>query len=228
MDGRVIVRTMILQQDLYYKDTNILRYTIKYPQFVSNCWQTMLEKLNLLYQTKASMYERNNIMKLYQSAMTDYEYSVANNYPVHPYEAYVDFDVTYNREGVISLYFDQYEYTGGAHGNTVRYSDTWSLPRCRRMELGDFFPYREDYREFVIQSILGQIKEEIAGGNNIYFDDYEKLVRENFKVNHFYLTEEGVAIYFQQYEIAPYSSGMPTFVIPYGPDGAVLPECWKK
>jgi hypothetical protein len=52
-----------------------------------------------------------------------------------------------------------------------------------------------------------------------------QLVNENLKVNNFYLTKEGVVIYFQQYDIAPYSSGLPTFVIPYGPGGAVTPRC---
>ncbi len=226
MEGyRVIVREKTLQQDMYYKNTNIMRYTIKYPKFISDTYQTILAKLNSLYRTKAVMYERSNVMNLYQMAMVEYEYSIANNYPIRQFEAYVDFVVTYNRNCVISLYFDQYEYAGGAHGLTVRHSDTWNLQKSKRMEMSDFFPHRNNYRDFVVQTILKQIEEEIAAGNNIYFDDYEKLVKENFKVNNFYLTKEGIVVYFQQYDIAPYSSGLPTFLIPFGPGGATMPKC---
>lgn len=222
---QMIVREKMIQQDMFYKNHIILRYTIKYPKFISQAYRTLANKLNSLYRTKAVMYERSNVMSLYQMAMVDYEYSVANNYPIHQYEAYVDFIVTFNQDCALSLYFDQYEYTGGAHGLTVRSSDTWDLPRSRRMELSDFFPHRSDYVEYLIGAINSQIKEQMADGNAMYFDDYEQLVKDTFKVNNFYLAKEGLVIYFQQYDIAPYAAGLPTFVIPYGPGGAMLPRC---
>lgn len=222
---RVIVRKKTLQQDMYYKNNNIMRYTIKYPQFISETYQTIAGKLNSLYRTKAVMYERSNVMNLFQMAMVEYEYSVANNFPIRQFEAVVDFTVTYNQSCLVSLYFDQYEYAGGAHGLTVRYSDTWNLERSRRMELGDFFPHQNNYKEFILQMIDKQIEYKLANEAAMFFDDYEKLVKENFKANNFYLSKEGLVIYFQQYDIAPYAAGLPTFIIPYGPGGAILPKC---
>lgn len=222
---QVIVREKVLQQDMYYKNNIIMRYTIKYPRFISDTYQTLANKLNTLYRTKAIMYERSNIMNLYQMAMVEYEYSIANNFPVRQFEAYVNYIVTYNQNCILSLYFDQYEYAGGAHGLTVRYSDTWNLPKSKRMELSDFFPHRNNYREYIIQTIEKQIETELANGDSMYFENYAQLMNENFKPNNFYLTEEGLVIYFQQYDIAPYASGIPTFVIPYGPTSVVLPKC---
>jgi hypothetical protein len=204
----------------------IMKYTIKYPQFKSEEYHILTDKLNSLYRTKALMYERSNIMNLYQMAMVEYEYSVANNFPVRQFEDYVDFTATYNENCALSLYFDQYEYTGGAHGLTVRYSDTWNLQKSKRMDLNEIFPHKSDYREYVIDTINQQISEEIATGNNPYFENYSELVNENFKANNFYLTEEGVIIYFQQYDIAPYATGLPEFLIPYATEGAVPPKCY--
>lgn len=226
MEGyQMIIREKALHQDMYYKNSNIMRYTIKYPHFISETYQPLANKLNTLYKTKAIMYERSNIMNLYQMAMVEYEYSVANNYPIHQFEAYVNYTVTYNQNCIVSLYFDQYEYAGGAHGLTVRYSDTWNLPKSKRMELSEFFPYNNHYREFIIQNIINQIEKQIEEKSAMYFDDYQKLVNENFKINNFYLTPEGLVVYFQQYDIAPYASGIPTFLIPYGPGGATIPKC---
>ncbi|MDF2904832.1 MAG: hypothetical protein K0R34_153 [Herbinix sp.] len=222
---RVLVKDKQLQQDMFYKNTQIMQYTIKYPKFISETYQPMLNKLNSLYRTKAVMYERSNVMNLYQMAMVEYEYSVANDYPIRQFEAFVDYVVTYNKNCILSLYFDQYEYAGGAHGLTLRYSDTWDLNKSRRMELADFFPHRNNYKEFLIQTIDKQIAEGLASGNGMFFEDYEKLVRENLKMNSFYLSTEGLVIYFQHYDIAPYAAGIPTFVIPYGPGGAVIPKC---
>lgn len=222
---QVIVRERVLKQDMYYKDSIIMRYTIKYPQFISETYQTIACKLNSLYRTKAVMYERSNIMNLYQMAMVEYEYSVANNYPIHQFEAYVDYTITYNQNCYLSLYFDQYEYAGGAHGLTVRYSDTWRLQKSKRAELAEMFPHRAHYRDFVIQNVNKQIENEIREGDAMYFENYSQLVSENFKAGNFYLTKVGVVIYFQQYDIAPYAAGIPTFLIPYGPTGAVFPRC---
>ena len=182
-------------------------------------------KLNVLYKTKAVMYEKSNIMNLYQMAMVEYEYSVANDFPIRQFEAFVDYTITYNQNCIVSMYFDQYEYAGGAHGLTVRYSDSWNFSKSKRIELAELFPHRNHYREYVIQMIDHEIEQQLAQESSMYFDNYEQLVNENFKANNFYLTKEGVVIYFQQYDIAPYASGIPTFLIPYGPNSAVLPRC---
>jgi hypothetical protein len=170
------------------------------------------------------MYEKNKISELYQIAIADYENSIANGFPVRKYEAYTDYTVTYNTDNILSLYFDQYEYTGGAHGMTYRISDNWDLYSGSRISLEDLFPNMTDYEEYIMNTIIQQIDADMASGNQMYFEDYEQLVRESFDSNHFYLAEEGVVLYFDLYDIAPYAAGMPTFIIPYGENGATLPK----
>jgi Protein of unknown function (DUF3298). len=221
----VLVKENQLQQEMKYKNHIILKYTIKYPRFISGTYYTLMSKLNALYRTKALIYQKNNVMNLYQMAMAEYEYSVAHNYPVREFEAYVNYEVTYNQNCALSLYFDQYEYSGGAHGLTERESDNWDLQRSRRMEMADYYPNQSNYKDIVMQEIIDQIKTQIASGDAMYFDDYEKLVRDTFKPKNFYLSPEGLVIYFQQYDIAPYAAGIPTFTIPYTPNGPVEPQC---
>ncbi|HWQ73960.1 MAG TPA: RsiV family protein, partial [Syntrophomonas sp.] len=45
--------------------------------------------------------------------------------------------------------------------------------------------------------------------------NYEELVEQTFDVNNFYCTPQGVVVYFQQYDIAPYASGIREFLLPY-------------
>ncbi|HKL79494.1 MAG TPA: RsiV family protein, partial [Mobilitalea sp.] len=94
----------------------------------------------------------------------------------------------------------------------------------KKIELSDVFVHRDNLREYLIGIINQQIELEIRAEGNAYFEDYTKLVRENFKMNNFFITKEGVVLYYQEYEIAPYSSGLPTFLIPYGEEGAVPPK----
>ncbi len=222
---QVLVREKQIQQDMNYKNHIILEYTIKYPSFISGTYYNMMSKLNSLYRTQALMYQKNNVMNLYQMAMADYEYSMNHDYPLRKFEAYVNYEVTYNQDCALSLYIDQYEYSGGAHGLTVRSSDTWDLRRSRRLDLSDLYPEGSNYKEMIIADIIRQIEIQISLGNGMYFENYKQLVQDTFKPGNYYLTPEGVAIYFQQYDIAPYASGIPVFIIPYSSQGPVQPSC---
>ena len=48
-----------------------------------------------------------------------------------------------------------------------------------------------------------------------YFKNHEQNVSISFSPDNFYLTPEGIVIYFQQYDLAPYSNGIIEFTIPY-------------
>jgi hypothetical protein len=112
---------------------------------------------------------------------------------------------------ILSLYFDQYEYTGGAHGNTVRYSLTWNWERYNKIKLSQLFRCSLEYKAYIFRRVKAQILKE----PDIYFPEYEKLIVETFNEESFYCTPKGIVVYYQQYDIAPYSSGIREFLIPY-------------
>lgn len=210
---KITVNGQSIQNELYYDNKLLLKYTIKYPQFKSEEHSMFLKELNRFYRNKAIDYSKNNIMQLYRMAIDDYKYSVAQGFPVHEYEAIIDYKVTYNKNCILSLYFDQYEYTGGAHGNTIRYSDTWNVKIGKRMPLSSFFPKNMNYMEYIEKSIVSQINSQIEAGNSYYFENSKELVHDTLKEDNFYLEGENIVIYFQQYDIGPYVMGILTFPI---------------
>lgn len=222
---KIIVKENIIQEDMYHNEQLIMSYTIKYPEFISNKFQMFLKELNFYYKSKALLYVNYDIKKLFQLAIEEYEYSVANDFPIRKYEIFVDYNITYNRNCTLSLYFDKYEYTGGAHGNTIRNSDTWDLQKGKEIELYELFTEINNNQEYIFEKIYEQIANETRDGSNQYFEDYRQLVAENFNKDNFYLVEEGVVIFFQVYAIAPYVSGITTFLIPYSTGAVTAPKC---
>lgn len=222
---KIIVKENIIQEDMYHNEQLIMSYTIKYPEFISNKFQMFLKELNFYYKSKAFLYVNYDIKKLFQLAIEEYEYSVANDFPIRKYEIFVDYNITYNRNCTLSLYFDKYEYTGGAHGNTIRNSDTWDLQKGKEIELYELFTEINNNQEYIFEKIYEQIANETRDGSNQYFEDYRQLVVENFNKDNFYLVEEGVVIFFQVYAIAPYVSGITTFLIPYSTGAVTAPKC---
>lgn len=218
----ITLSTVILQEDMKYNDVNILTYKIEYPQFKSLCYQLALTKVNRFYQNKALEYQNYCRTELFKMAVKQYKYDIANDIPIRCFEAMVSFNLTYKSGSLLSMYFDKYEYTGGSHGNTIRTSQTWNLQACSKVRLKQLFNYSFNYKEY----ILKQVKKQIENEKEYYFDDYEKLIEQTFNENNFYCTKEGVVIYYQQYDIAPYSSGVREFLIPYSNQVNEPNEIW--
>lgn len=194
-----------------YNGDTILVYRIEYPQFQSRFYQCSFAVLNKFYKEKALEYQKYYTNDLFDMAVEQYKFNVENQFPQRPYGAYVSYELAYNRACIISLYFDQYAYMGGAHGNTIRSSQTFNLQKNMEIKLSQLFPCSVDYKAY----ILREVKEEIEKDSSIYFDNYEELIVETFNENSFYCTPEGIVVYYQQYDIAPYSSGIREFLIPY-------------
>jgi hypothetical protein len=81
----------------------------------------------------------------------------------------------------------------------------------RTVKLSELFRVQFGYRAYILKIVA----EEIQKDPSIYFPDWEKLIVQTFNENSFYATNEGIVIYYQQYDIAPYSSGIREFLIPY-------------
>lgn len=204
------VNTLVLQNDMKYDGVTILSYKIEYPQFKSSLYQMSLAVINRFYKNKALAYQNRCETELYNMAVEQYKFDKENGYPVRPFEALLTFKMTFSRACIISLYFDQYEYTGGAHGNTIRSSQTWNLQKTVQLKLSELFEC-PNYREYIFNEVIAQIKK----NPDIYFEDYEQLVRSTFNEESFYSTPYGIVVYYQQYDIAPYASGIREFLIPY-------------
>ena len=79
----------------------------------------------------------------------------------------------------------------------------------RLIKLAEIYPNNP----YFLLGILQQINEQITQNQEIYFEDVCCLVIETFHPESFYRVPNGIVIYFQQYDIAPYSSGIREFDI---------------
>ncbi|MFT4107786.1 MAG: DUF3298 and DUF4163 domain-containing protein [Lacrimispora sp.] len=200
---------------MVYRDIPVLTYTIYYPEFTSTCSQSAVQSINRFYAFQAKNKETYCRTVLYQQALEQAQYVQANQFPFHGYEFMSVYKITYNNCCIASLFTDQYSYLGGAHGNTVRDSQTWDFDTGEQMELSSFFPGNPEFIDMLFTSMEQQIQEQMKTSPSMYFDDYAALLRGNFNINGFYLKPEGIIIYYQQYDIAPYVSGIPEFFFPF-------------
>lgn len=209
-NSTVTVKNEVLQNDLKYEGVILVSYKIEYPNFKSSKYQLSLNLINKYYKSKALEYEDYIKTELYDTALRQYFEAIDNDYPLRTFEALQTFELTYNFDCILSLYFDRYQYTGGAHGSTLRASQTWNLQKGRQIKLGELI--RADS---YVSYILNEVKAQIEQNPDIYFENYESLIRQTFNTSSFYCTPKGIVVYYQQYDIAPYASGIREFFIPY-------------
>lgn len=137
------------------------------------------------------------------------KYNQENGFPIRPYELMTKYQECYQNTALLSLYVDYYQFTGGAHGATDRRPYNIDLKTGQDVALKDLFQSGYDYKT-VINS---KINEQIAAQPDIYFsgDMGFKGITDDQR---YYIQDGFLVVYFSQYEIAPYASGIPEFKIP--------------
>lgn len=207
-----------LNDTMFYRDIAVLKYNIEYPVFSSNCNQKAVKAINEFYAFLAKNKENYCKLVVYPQAVEAARYIQKNNPPFNYYEFDMSYTITWNTGCVTSLYVEEYTYMGGAHGSTVRTSDTWNFTTGRRIQLTDLYSHDIMIRKKILVWIENKISEMLKISPATFFDDYAKRLQDTLNLNSFYLVPNGIVIYFQQYDIAPYVARFPEFLLPHPND----------
>lgn len=213
-----------LEDTLCCRGKPVLRYCIRYPQFRARRFREVFGFINRYYRLEALRQEIHCRKVLFADAVRLCREAAEQGWPEMLFEADTRFRVTYCGRCALSLYSDAYLYTGGAHGNTTRFSQTWDLCTGEISPMREFLT-AEEGEAFAREEILRQIQRQVNEGNEPgYFDEVEENLEQGFDPAQFYLTPAGMMVYFQQYALAPYSSGIREFLLPFS-DGVKEPAC---
>ncbi|OMD62546.1 MULTISPECIES: DUF4163 domain-containing protein [Paenibacillus] len=173
---------------------------VQYPK-ISGLTDEVQTKINAIFKKQAEQFV----------AESEEQASRRDGTIENKYDFSQTFVVSFNREGVLSIVTDQYGYTGGAHGGALREGFTFSLKDGKPIELKDLLKAEPNYKQ-KLDKMLKESTKELA------FPDTPGGLTE--KPN-FYVSESGLAIFYQQYEIAPYAAGIPTYTFNFS---SILPK----
>lgn len=169
----------------------------------------------ILRSNRATLIEMNDFAEENNDGFMQYgeEYS----YDIHPLAL---------SPGFVTMLYESYIYTGGAHGGSYCIGQTFSAFDGSMIDLDMF---KEDSTDKVLALIKkGLMSQYFKTDSDKEF--YNQLLIEGNKLplpaTPPYFTNKGVCFHYQQYEIAPYAAGMPKCVIlfedlePYFSDNA--------
>ena len=205
-ENKVIAQEITISDIIIRKDYEALEADITIPviqgledkQIEDEINQTIQEDiLNFRYRIQAESEE------YLQSAKSKGE-------EIRKYIASAYYIIHYQKDSILSISVFYYCYIGGAHGCTVQEAYNLNLVNGERITLPEILKEKKDYVEIINREIKRQIKL----NPDAYFEKgaaFQSISPEQ----PFYLIEDGIVIYFGLYEIAPYSSGIRYFKIPY-------------
>lgn len=184
-------------------------YDLKYPVFynVKNGYfqvnETILKNLN--DSIKSSVYtfkegileEEQQINQLNPGGSTKTNYKVYSNY-----------DLTFNKNHVISLVLN----LGAIENTNPQYDDLYNfnidLLTGNQLLLKDIFNPGVDYLKLVSDFVNFKISQ----NPSVYFNDISVDIPED---QAFYLTDQGIVIYFAYDQISPAAGGIPKFLMEF-------------
>lgn len=119
---------------------------------------------------------------------------------------------------VLSLIFDVSQDTGGIHADLTRLSRSYNSDTGELLTLSNIAKNADQLKTFLKNYVIGLAAgdEYKENGESILFDDFETTIGELIdNGSNWYFNDNGLVIYANPYDIAPYSSGVLKFEIPY-------------
>lgn len=129
-----------------------------------------------------------------------------------PYTFEFDYDIDLNTENYLSMTAVLYYDLHGAHPTTAMTSVTYDMKEKKELALSDIWNMDETA---VTNEVIAIFNEDIDKNPDMYFKDAKETVEKIAKDVEFYLDEEGVNLYFQLYDLAPYAAGYPQITVPF-------------
>lgn len=126
------------------------------------------------------------------------------------WEATFDGEVTYNSESVISIAVSSYSNTGGAHGNTNVTFYNFDKGTGKILAINEMINDVNSFKKIAEKHFLSNV----TLNDNESYDDY--FFGEGFQLpENIGFNDEGLILFYNTYEIAPYAMGITEFTIPF-------------
>lgn len=208
------IKKQTVKDKLYHNKILMVDVKIDYPSLTQGYMGDSM-RFNMYYRQKAHKNYRYVSTKLYQAAIKQYTVAKSQGFPFNNFEFVEVYEPTYCTKPIVSLYYDLYEFLGGAHGNTTRKGNTWDMRRGTMLSMESLFDRDFDYKPIIQKYVEADARRRQITGMASYFEGLAENLKKYFDENNFYLTEEGIAIFYPLYTIAPYVAGIQVFIIPY-------------
>jgi hypothetical protein len=162
------------------------------------------------FNARASELVKNEVDRFRQDILT--------NQPVKPFAAGSSLDMKYEligqRGDVWSIKFDvYYNYDGAAHPGSYSITMNYDLAQGRELALDDLFLHGVNHLGTIADYCKAELSKRDIGFTDPIFQTGADPLPDNYRK--WNLSNDGLVITFDEYQVAPHAAGPQTVVIPY-------------
>ena len=146
----------------------------------------------------------------------------------YSYSNYQQLGVARHDEAVVSLISLSSLYSGGSHPNSVQTAYNLDIENRRLLHLEDVI--LEEAAPELAKLVRARVDEKftmIDGGNGL-FEDYGDIIDNSMVYGnmtpYWYMNDEGLVIFYNQYELGPYAAGIIKAELPYADLKGIMME----
>jgi hypothetical protein len=125
----------------------------------------------------------------------------------------VHYRIKFNENNLLSILIYDSIYTGGAHGMSVVKSYNFNALTGDRIKLAQVATTSSAMQKMKNYVKVDLMNQDGRGQTDIFEEYIDSIVIDNDRP--FYFKGNGIVVKFTEYEVGPYSSGMPESYIPY-------------
>ncbi|MCC8181785.1 MAG: DUF3298 and DUF4163 domain-containing protein [Clostridiales bacterium] len=145
----------------------------------------------------------------------DYEASLEEDWEWYAYESELTAQVVRCDSQVLSIRFNGYSYSGGAHGYSFSYGRSYDVQSGSRLSLTFLSANGADFPTYALKRVTDMCGTEEYSELLFDTDIIQESLSDVVSDEQFLLTGEGVVFLADPYVIGPYSSGIIEFTLPY-------------
>ncbi|MBE6972851.1 MAG: DUF3298 domain-containing protein [Ruminococcaceae bacterium] len=189
----------------------VLHCVLTWPE-LTGTWKG-IGAINRYYIHAAEIWRRRWERELFCMACLDLADRRAQGRPFRVWKAELETQITLQENGLLSLWQEGRECRGYDQTQILRRGDTWSLSDGAPRTLASFFVKERHWKKRLIQQVEKQMGERLNSGESLLDEDCVKRLKREFDRENFYLTADGIQLFFPLYALAPGAEGIPVFAI---------------
>ena len=171
-------------------------------------------RLRRYYQLQSRAFLRYCEKFLLPRAAGEIRAALAGSRPLPCFRAELTYQVTLQDARYLSLYTQSRETDPAGPALVVRRGDTWDLSTGYPAPLQTFLPAGRGWRKTALDQAAVELRRREKAGAGRLRADWPRALRRGFNPQNFYLTPEGVVLFFPMYAVAPAKAGIVTVMLP--------------
>ena len=199
------------ERNLKSEGITVLHCSICRPAFSNSGKQQRMERY---FARLAQLWQSRWENELYQQACNARK-TWPDDKAFPPWQANMDYQVTYWKPPLLSIRIEIKEQ-GATSPPALQYlGEVWDCASGYPCSLRSFLPAKPfRWKPRMITHLQKQAELRLNSGESLLRDGCLSEIKQSFDPNRFYLSEEGLIIFYPLYTLGSYGEGIPTFTIP--------------